>query len=184
MASMHAQHVIHRDLKPANVFLDEKLEPVIADFGLSRTYEVGDQMTIGQKGTLLFMAPELFAAVPDGATGAAYGLAVDVYAFSVLLYMLISGVEHPRLPNGTVVTTWPVLWRHVIEGKLRYEKLPVFTDYCWALITQCWDPEAGNRPNFAAIVADLQRTHEYVLPGADLAEVMKYEEYITNPNER
>ena len=67
MMYLHKHRVIHRDLKPDNVFLDDDLEPKIADFGLSKFVSAGQ--TYQQKticGTPAFCAPEL-------PSGSAYG---------------------------------------------------------------------------------------------------------------
>jgi polo-like kinase 1 len=39
---MHKNHVIHRDLKLGNIFLSEKMEIKIGDFGLAAKLEFTD----------------------------------------------------------------------------------------------------------------------------------------------
>lgn len=34
MMYLHQNRIIHRDLKPGNILLDDKLQPLITDFGL------------------------------------------------------------------------------------------------------------------------------------------------------
>mgnify|MGYP002626128130 CR=1 FL=1 len=59
----HDQGVIHRDLKPDNIFMDDRGEPVIMDFGLARRVDLDDsQITLAGQimGTPPYMSPEQF----------------------------------------------------------------------------------------------------------------------------
>jgi serine/threonine protein kinase len=41
--------VFHLDLKPANILMDDKMEPKIADFGLSRCFDEGQSLIMPTK---------------------------------------------------------------------------------------------------------------------------------------
>jgi len=58
---VHANGIIHRDIKPSNIYLDDRNNPVIGDFGLSYTESNETRHTQTQEavGARLFMAPEL-----------------------------------------------------------------------------------------------------------------------------
>ncbi|XWS75771.1 hypothetical protein CRYUN_Cryun01aG0120900 [Craigia yunnanensis] len=77
---------IHRDIKSANTLIDENFRGKVADFGLAKLFpKVGSAafLPIRLVGTFGYMAPEY----------ARFGEAspkVDVYAFGVILYELIS----------------------------------------------------------------------------------------------
>ncbi|KAL0220871.1 hypothetical protein RCL1_000725 [Eukaryota sp. TZLM3-RCL] len=82
---LHSRHIIHRDLKPANVVLvshDSPLRVKICDFGIAK--DLNEKSARTEKGTHLFMAPEMF-------TGRPYTTAVDMWSLGVLIYFLIFG---------------------------------------------------------------------------------------------
>jgi hypothetical protein len=84
----HVQGILHRDLKPSNILLDERGEPLVADFGLAKLPEGGADLThTGQiLGTPAYMAPEQAAANPSEITPRS-----DIWALGVILYELITG---------------------------------------------------------------------------------------------
>ncbi|GMG98697.1 hypothetical protein Nepgr_000537 [Nepenthes gracilis] len=74
---------IHRDIKSANILIDNNFHAKVADFGLTKLTEAGTTRLVGTFG---YMPPEY----------AQYGevsAKVDVYAFGVVLYELISAKE-------------------------------------------------------------------------------------------
>ncbi len=90
----HARGVIHRDIKPANVLLagPQDIRPglKLTDFGIAHILESEETERSGLTiGTPQFMAPEQF----EG-RWRDYGPWTDLYAFGVMMWLLLSG----RLP--------------------------------------------------------------------------------------
>jgi len=80
----HANKIVHLDLKPQNVLLDSSQSPYLADFGLATPLDREGRAVNPGSGTLLYMAPEqLVSEVID--------YRADVYAFSLMLYHLLTG---------------------------------------------------------------------------------------------
>ncbi|XP_042485476.1 chitin elicitor receptor kinase 1-like [Macadamia integrifolia] len=77
---------IHRDIKSANILIDNNYHAKVADFGLAKLTEVGNSMPTRLVGTFGYMAPE-YAKYGDVSPK------VDVFAFGVVLYELISAKE-------------------------------------------------------------------------------------------
>ncbi|KAL9227231.1 hypothetical protein vseg_002950 [Gypsophila vaccaria] len=76
---------IHRDIKSPNILINKKFRAKVADFGLTKLVEVGtSSLPTGLQGTFGYMPPE-YAQFGDVSPK------VDVFAFGVVLYELISG---------------------------------------------------------------------------------------------
>nr|POF22828.1 isoform 2 of lysm domain receptor-like kinase 3 [Quercus suber] len=78
---------IHHDIKSANILIDKNFQGKVADFGLTKLTEYGSASLYTRLvGTFGFMAPEY-------AQFGKISPKIDVYAFGVVLYELISGKE-------------------------------------------------------------------------------------------
>ncbi|KAM0862251.1 hypothetical protein ACQ4PT_045376 [Festuca glaucescens] len=78
---------IHRDIKSANILIDKNTRAKVADFGLTKLTEVGGtSLQTRVVGTFGYMPPE-YARYGDVSPK------VDVYAFGVVLYELISAKD-------------------------------------------------------------------------------------------
>ena len=86
----HEQHIIHRDIKPSNIFVSEKGDYKLGDFGVARQVEM-KSMSMSQKGTYDYMAPEMLQMKK-------YDERVDIYALGVTLYMYLNHGRMPFLP--------------------------------------------------------------------------------------
>ncbi|KAK9155568.1 hypothetical protein Sjap_003048 [Stephania japonica] len=87
---------IHRDIKSANILIDKNFHGKVADFGLTKLTEVGNtSLPTRLVGTFGYMSPE-YAQYGDVSPK------VDVYAFGVVLYELISAKEAIVKKNGSM----------------------------------------------------------------------------------
>jgi len=79
--------ILHFDIKPHNILLDENFIPKVSDFGLAKLYpnEIGTVNLTAARGTIGYMAPELFYKNIGGVSYKA-----DVYSFGMLLMEMAS----------------------------------------------------------------------------------------------
>ncbi len=80
-------HIIHRDIKPANIFISNEGNFKLGDFGVARTLEKTSS-GLSQKGTYIYMAPEVFR-------GQTYNLTVDIYSLGIVMYRLLNNNFEP-----------------------------------------------------------------------------------------
>ena len=86
LAVAHENGVIHCDIKPANIFMIDRRQPKVLDFGIARVAHRTGAATLGGliTGSPHYVAPEqLRGRDPDART--------DVYAMGVVLYELLTG---------------------------------------------------------------------------------------------
>ncbi|KAF7146188.1 hypothetical protein RHSIM_Rhsim04G0051800 [Rhododendron simsii] len=88
---------IHRDIKTANILIDKNFRAKVADFGLTKLTEVGgSSQPTRLVGTFGYMPPE-YAQYGDVSPK------IDVYAFGVVLYELISAKEAIVKAGGSIL---------------------------------------------------------------------------------
>ena len=81
---IHSKDVVHRDVKPDNVFLTDDGKVKLMDFGIARLGNTSLTQAGFAIGTPPYMAPEQIRAEPPTPQ-------VDVYAFGLLVFELITG---------------------------------------------------------------------------------------------
>lgn len=144
---IHTQRIIHRDVKPENIHLTPEGIVKLMDFGIAKT----EGMTMTRAGFVLgtpyYMAPEQIRGQP-------IDQCVDIYAFGILLYELMTG---SRPISGDVVER---IFYAILNEPLNLEPLRM-TDTPAAirdLIGRCTAKNPGERPqNFAEVCAVIDK---------------------------
>ena len=88
----HNKGVIHRDVKPENIFVNESGNFKLGDFGVSRNAP-GSQDVLSFKGTLGYMAPEVYRMQATDARS-------DIYSLGMVLYQCLNDNRLPFVPEN------------------------------------------------------------------------------------
>ena len=83
---LHNHRIIHRDLKLGNLFLNNKLELKLGDFGLAAKLEYDGQRRKTVCGTPNYVAPEIL----EKKNGHSYE--VDIWSLGIVIYTMLFGV--------------------------------------------------------------------------------------------
>jgi serine/threonine protein kinase len=166
MEFIHSRGLMHRDLKPANVLIDERGFAQIGDLGSSRMLDLDSTLT-SQVGTPLYKAPEMY---DEGE----YTVAVDVYAFALILYELLVGRYIFPLPIADLV-----LFKKVVTG-VRGDLPDTMDAVVKDIITKCWAVEPGDRYSFSQIWRMFQQIKFKLTPDVDSDKVMQYVAAVEN----
>jgi serine/threonine protein kinase len=156
LAYAHRHGIVHRDIKPANI-LREGDHAVITDFGVAKAMSAalghgsGDRTatTSGLAfGTPAYMAPEQIA----GDSSADHR--VDIYAFGLLAYELLTGRAPFRSDSPQAVLAAQLTQAPDPILPLRGDTPPVLA----ALVTRCLEKDAARRPPTAEAVLEVLRS--------------------------
>ncbi len=144
---IHTQKIVHRDIKPENVHINSAGVAKLMDFGIAKTEGLSMTRAGYVLGTPFYMAPEQV-------TGRNITPQVDVYAFGILLFEMLSGTK--PITGDTVER----IFYSILNEPLNLEPLAnvgVPQGVC-DLIAQCTAKEPEQRPQgFSPICADLER---------------------------
>lgn len=178
MRYLHSLGIFHRDLKPQNILIDDDYYPRVCDFGLSKCFSESFQKNINltmtsQIGTPLYMAPELFRGEKH------YDSSIDVYAFSILAYEIVSN-EKPYSELGESIFGYHLIPK--VNSGHRPKRTPSITDKMWSLLCQCWSDNPSERPTFEYIFNELKSDRSYFLESVDEEEVTQYLNLLSDCN--
>ncbi|CAM0958418.1 unnamed protein product [Alopecurus aequalis] len=140
---LHKNRMLHLDLKPANILIDNRMQPKISDFGLSRCLDVEQTrvMTVHLSGTLGYMAPEYF--------GGNISFASDIYSLGIIIVEILTGAK--GYPEADDVTE---SWRNRLEGDRELEQVRV----CTKIGIECMESDPKKRPVARHIIDMLDKT--------------------------
>jgi len=174
---LHSHRVIHRDLKLGNLFLTDKMELKIGDFGLATRLEFDGDRKRTICGTPNYIAPEIL----DGKQGHSYE--VDVWALGVIIYTLIIG--KPPFETSDVKTTY----RKIKMNAYSFPETIPISDQAKNLITKILNLDPSKRPTLDEIL-DHQFFHMGIgipklLPTSSLACPLSasYKKQYLHPNQ-
>lgn len=152
---LHEHRVIHRDLKLGNLFLSDKMEIKIGDFGLATKLEFDGERKRTICGTPNYIAPEVL----DGKVGHSYE--VDVWSLGVILYTLLVG--KPPFETSDVKTTY----RRIRMNAYSFPDNVPMSEQSKSLITRILMLEPSRRPNLEDILA-----HDFFHQGNSIPKLM------------
>ena len=144
----------HRDLKPDNLGFTVDGQLVLFDFGLAKLWRIeadeprgeGRQLT-GQTGSARYMAPEVAACQP-------YGASSEVYSFCIILWQLLS---HERPYAGLDMKGFQ---RQVVHGGQRPPLKKSWPPQLSAMLADGWHADPCVRPTMAEVCCKLQELIE------------------------
>ena len=153
---LHSHRVIHRDLKLGNLFISEKMEIKVGDFGLATKLEFDGERKRTVCGTPNYIAPEIL----EGKTGHSYE--VDVWSLGVIIYTLIIG--KPPFETNNVKETY----KRIKMGNYSFPENAVISEPAKDLIQSILVLDPHKRPKLDEIVK-----HDFFNIGVSIPKTMQ-----------
>jgi polo-like kinase 1 len=152
---LHNHRVIHRDLKLGNLFLTDKMELKVGDFGLATKLDFEGERKRTVCGTPNYIAPEIL----DGKTGHSYE--VDIWSLGVIIYTLIIG--KPPFETRDVKTTY----KRIKMNAYSFPENAIISEAAKNLITQILVTDPAKRPTLDQIL-----THDFFNQGTSIPKFL------------
>jgi eukaryotic-like serine/threonine-protein kinase len=144
---IHSQKIVHRDIKPENAHINTAGVVKLMDFGIAKTEGLAMTRAGYVLGTPYYMAPEQVTG--QGITGQ-----VDVYAFGVLLFEVLTGLK-PISGETVERIFYSILNEPISLEPLQAAGVP---ESVCDLVAQCTRKNPAERPQgFAPVCAGLEK---------------------------
>ena len=138
---LHNHRIIHRDLKLGNLFINEKMELKVGDFGLATKLEFDGERKRTVCGTPNYIAPEIL----EGKTG--HSFEVDIWSLGVIIYTLIIG--KPPFETNNVKETY----KRIKNDNYSFPENALISEPSKELIQSILVLDPNKRPNLDQILA-------------------------------
>ena len=152
---LHSHRVIHRDLKLGNLFLTDKMELKVGDFGLATKLDFEGERKRTVCGTPNYIAPEIL----DGKAGHSYE--VDIWSLGVIIYTLIIG--KPPFETRDVKTTY----KRIKMNAYSFPDNAIISEAAKNLISQILVTDPAKRPTLDQIL-----THDFFNQGTSIPKLL------------
>ena len=152
---LHSHRVIHRDLKLGNLFLTDKMELKVGDFGLATKLDFEGERKRTVCGTPNYIAPEIL----DGKTGHSYE--VDIWSLGVIIYTLIIG--KPPFETRDVKTTY----KRIKMNAYSFPETAIISEAAKNLISQILVTDPAKRPSLDQILI-----HDFFNQGTSIPKLL------------
>jgi eukaryotic-like serine/threonine-protein kinase len=144
---IHTKKIIHRDIKPENINLDSTGKVKLMDFGIAKSEGIALTRAGFTLGTPYYMAPEQVLGQPVTPQ-------VDVYAFGILLFEVLTGLK-PITGESVEKIFNQILYQPVDLAPLQTRKYPPAIS---SLIERCTAKQPAQRPGgLGVVIEELER---------------------------
>jgi TolB-like protein len=107
LSAAHARGILHRDIKPANIFITDRGDAKVLDFGLAKLQHLETTATSDAETAVLTRAGSVVGTVaymsPEQARGEIVDARTDLFSLGAVLYEMIAGKQAFDGPTVAVI---------------------------------------------------------------------------------
>ena len=138
---LHSHRIIHRDLKLGNLFLNDKMELKVGDFGLATKLDYDGERKKTICGTPNYIAPEVISSL-------GHSFEVDIWAIGIIIYTLLIG--KPPFETRDVKITYD----KIKKAEFYFPQNSKISDSAKNLIKKILVVDPNQRPSLNEILFD------------------------------
>lgn len=148
----HKARIIHRDIKPENIFIDNKGNYKLGDFGVAKQMEK-TKGSVSVKGTYSYMSPEVF-------TGKKCDGRADLYSLAIVMYKLLNNNRFPFIDPEKQIVKYSER-QQAFERRIKGESVPaiesISSEFNAVLLKACSFKSTDRQKNIAEFRKQLEQ---------------------------